>query len=101
MPTVEEIKKILRHVIDPEIGIDIVSLGFVYDITVKDKEINILMTLSSPGCPLASYIFSSIEEQIKEKLKDYKVNIDLTFDPPWSPDKMEKWAKEQLGYGDE
>jgi len=101
MPTSKEIREILKKVIDPEIGIDVVSLGFIYDIKVKGNDIKITMTLSSPGCPLASYILSNIEEQIKEKLKDYKVNIDLTFDPPWSPDKMEKWAKEQLGYGDE
>ena len=98
MPTSKEIREILKKVIDPEIGIDVVSLGFIYDIKVKGNDIKITMTLSSPGCPLASYILSNIEEQITTKLKNYKVDIDLTFDPPWTPDKMAKWAKEQLGY---
>ena len=98
MPTSKEIREILKKVIDPEVGIDVVSLGFIYDIKVKGNDIKITMTLSSPGCPLASYILSNIEEQITTKLKNYKVDIDLTFDPPWTPDKMAKWAKEQLGY---
>jgi len=98
MTSTEEIREMLKKVLDPELGIDIVSLGFIYSIKVKDKKIDILMTLSSPGCPLASYILSNIEEQITKQLKDYKVNIEITFDPPWTPDKMAKWAREQLGY---
>jgi len=99
--TKEEVLDVLRTVIDPELGIDIVSLGFVYDVFIESSKIKLRMTLSSPGCPLAAYLFSMIEESIKSKFKGHSVEIDLTFDPPWSVDKMTPEAKNKVGWHDE
>lgn len=91
-----EVRAALRQVNDPELGLDIVSLGLIYDVTVGPKEITILMTLTTPGCPLVPYFQRDIEERVKEVSGVDKVTINITFDPPWNPDKMSADAKTQL-----
>jgi metal-sulfur cluster biosynthetic enzyme len=92
------IKKQLKKVIDPELGISIVDLGLIYQIKVNENKIYIKMTLTTIGCPL----FSIIEEEIREKIaqlgvsKD-KISIELTFDPPWTMERMSPAAKAILG----
>lgn len=98
----EERKKIilkkLEEVLDPELQISIVDLGLIYDILEEDGKIKIKMTLTTIGCPL----FELIEKKIKEKLKDVKgvkeVDVELTFDPPWTPDRLSEKAKAQLWF---
>jgi len=81
----EKVIKALETVIDPHIGIDVYSLGFIYEIDVKsDEEVFILMTLSTPMCPLDSEIKADIRQAI-EKLGVKKVDIKLTFHPAWQP----------------
>ncbi len=89
----------LKVVVDPEIGIDIVSLGFIYDISIAENLVKIRMTLSSPGCPVGGQILSEVEETIKSKY-NVNVEIDLTFDPMWSPDNLSSEAKERMGLFD-
>lgn len=87
----------LQEVLDPELNISIVDLGLVYKVDVG-KQIKITMTLTTIGCPL----IATIEEEIKQKLKEINVDeknikVELTFDPPWSMDKMTPRAKALLG----
>lgn len=105
----ENIYKCLSTVIDPELNFDIVSIGLIYDVTIsklqlksgeKDK-IHILMTLTTPGCPLIGVIQQMIKEALSviEGIDINKdVDIELTFDPPWITDMMTEEAKAELGF---
>lgn len=99
MITRRHIEEILDDIPDPEIGISIFSLGLVYDVEVDPKNnVRILMTLTSIGCPLFDQIEAPIREELGKLEKIGKVTIDLTFEPPWTPDKMSEEAKMQLGF---
>jgi Predicted metal-sulfur cluster biosynthetic enzyme len=87
----------LDQVLDPELGISIVELGLIYDISIKGKDVSVLMTLTFPGCPLASVIQKEVEEKLKKIDEVGKINVALTFDPPWDSSKIAKSAKEKLG----
>jgi len=96
--TAGQIKTKLIEVMDPELNISIVDLGLVYEVKVTKNKVMVLMTLTTIGCPL----FSLIEQQVKDKIKELKVkeediSLKLTFDPPWSMEKMSKKAKAMLG----
>lgn len=104
----KEVWSSLRSVIDPELNIDIVSLGLIYTISVKDVQgvdgtkphIHITMTLTTPGCPLIHIFESKIREALRAipDLDVYRqVTIELTFDPPWIPDMMDPAARAELG----
>jgi metal-sulfur cluster biosynthetic enzyme len=92
------VMKKLRAVLDPELGISIIDMGFIYGVKIgKDNKVEIEMTLTTPGCPL----YSMIEEEIKTKvigLGAKEVIVKLTFDPPWSMDKMTKEGRKKLGF---
>lgn len=90
-----EVIEKLKSVIDPELGINIVDLGLIYNVEIDDKEIKILMTLTTPSCPLAPYFEEKIEKCLKEFGK--KISIEFTFSPLWSFDKMSENAKLLLG----
>lgn len=105
--TKDEVYRRLDTVIDPELGISIVKLGLIYDVTVEPKAdadsyiARILMTLTTPGCPLAAVF----DHMVKDALyglpglaSDQDVHITLTFDPPWVPDMMDEEAKAELGF---
>jgi len=87
----------LDQVLDPELGISIVDLGLIYNVSIKGKDISVLMTLTFPGCPLASVIQKEVEEKLNEIDGVGKINVALTFDPPWDSSKIAKSAKEKLG----
>ena len=97
--TKEEIHKALQEVLDPELNISIVDLGLIYEINIqKDDKVNLLMTLTTIGCPL----FATIEDEVKNKLKEIgippeNVVLELTFEPPWSIEMMSESAKAMLG----
>lgn len=93
----EEVLKTLEEVYDPELHVDIVTLGLIYDIKIKQEDVEILMTFTFPGCPYGPNIVSEVEEILKENLKAKKVDVALTFNPPWTPDKMDKDVKAALG----
>jgi len=96
MDVIEKAREALKAIIDPELGIDIVSLGLIYGITIEPEKITITMTLTTPGCPLVPYFKQQITEHVSKATKTPKVDIVLTFDPPWSPDKISADAKKQL-----
>lgn len=95
--TKEKITDILRTVIDPEIGINIVDLGLVYDINITDNIIDITMTLTTPGCPMHGSITNWVKRIIEMTIPDVSVNVNLVWEPKWTPDKMSEEAKLQLG----
>lgn len=92
------VEKALREIPDPEIGVSILDLGLIYNIEIIGKKVEILMTLTTVGCPLFEQIAVPIREGVG-KLKGVKeVEILLTFEPPWKPDMMSAEAKMQLGF---
>ncbi|MCL4360601.1 metal-sulfur cluster assembly factor [Patescibacteria group bacterium] len=96
----QAISDALKSIPDPEIGVSIVDLGLIYDIGIDEKRgnVRVLMTLTSIGCPLFDLIATPIRDAL-EKLPGVKsVEVDLTFEPPWTMDRMSKEAKEQLGF---
>ena len=94
----EKVVRVLKTIYDPEIPVDIYELGLIYDVFVnEDYETKILMTLTTPNCPVAETLPLEVEEKVKtiDKVKDCEVEI--TFDPPWSQDLMSEEAKLELG----
>ncbi len=96
MATKEEIMEALMKVDDPELGINIVDLGLVYDVLLQEKKATIQMTLTTPACPLIGHLVSEIEEKVK-LLGFEEVVVDLVWEPPWNPEKMSDRAKMMLG----
>lgn len=96
----KDIEQILDTIPDPEIGISIWQLGLVYDVQIDHQKqiVTITMTLTSIGCPLFDQIAGPIREYIMKLGSVSDVKVDLTFEPPWSPDKMSEEAKMQLGF---
>jgi metal-sulfur cluster biosynthetic enzyme len=98
MLTKQAVLNKLYDVPDPELGISIVDLGLIYEVTVKKEGIvDILMTLTTMGCPLFGVIESDMSKAVESLEEVKKVNIELTFEPPWTPDKMSDDAKMQMG----
>jgi metal-sulfur cluster biosynthetic enzyme len=98
--TEEAVRKALSTVIDPELQIDIVSLGLIYNVAIDGaSRVKIRMTLTTPGCPLAPVIDQMVREALFGLVEDTErdVTIDLTFDPPWIPDMMAEEARLELG----
>ncbi|MEM2955041.1 MAG: iron-sulfur cluster assembly protein, partial [Candidatus Nanoarchaeia archaeon] len=91
--TKNDILKVLKNVVDPEIGLNIVDLGFIYGIDIKDNKIKIRMTLTNPSCPMHSMFVHEVEDALKAVFDNVKVEVELVFDPPWSPERMSKDAK--------
>tara|TARA_B100001013_G_C24208841_1_gene284437 strand:+ start:138 stop:464 length:327 start_codon:yes stop_codon:yes gene_type:complete len=94
----EKIVGVLKTIFDPEIPVDIYELGLIYDVFVnEDNEVKILMTLTSPNCPVAETLPVEVEEKVKslDEIKD--VQVEITFDPPWTQDLISEEAKLELG----
>lgn len=96
----DKVMDALREVIDPELNINIVDLGLIYDVTIKeDNEVHVLMTLTTMGCPMGESIAKQCEQAVMgmESVKD--VLIEVTFEPPWNMNMMSDYAKDRLGLG--
>lgn len=88
----------LETVIDPELGVDIVNLGLVYDVDMDDDgKTHITMTLTSIGCPMAGMIVQMVKAALADIPEVKDVDVELVWNPPWSPDKMSRYAKIALG----
>src|SRR4051794_10315594 len=98
MPSVDEVEEALTNVIDPELGLDFVELGLVYEIEVDGGEVNITFTLTSPGCPIGPQVSDQMKEFVGELDGVENVTPNMTFSPPWTPDLMSEDAKFALGY---
>jgi metal-sulfur cluster biosynthetic enzyme len=99
MPTREEVMEALRQVEDPELGMDIVELGLLYDVEVEGPAVKVTYTLTSMGCPAGQMIEEDIERFVRDVPGVDDVKSELTFEPPWSPERMSEDAKFILGFG--
>lgn len=99
MVTKEDVVKILKKCYDPEIPINLIDLGMIYGLNVGEGKVNIKMTLTTPFCPLASTIIEDVKKKVAKIKGVKKVNIELVFDPPWSPDRMSEKARKKMGVG--
>lgn len=95
--TKNQVLNALKKCYDPEIPVDIVNLGLIYEVKIGNGNVKIKMTLTNPFCPVLDALIFQIKENVK-KIKGVKdVDVEITFDPPWTPDKMSKEAKRKLG----
>jgi metal-sulfur cluster biosynthetic enzyme len=99
VPTKEEVTEALRAVEDPELGMDIVELGLLYDVEVEGPKVKVIHTLTSMGCPVGPMIQENIDQIARSMPEVEDVEVELTWDPPWSPEKMSDDAKFILGFG--
>ncbi len=96
--TLEQAKLVLRRVKDPELNLNIVDLGLVYDIQVEGSDINVDMSLTSPGCPSGPEIMGEAEKQLRTVPGVGEVKINLIWSPPWTPDRIEPRVRTYLGF---
>jgi metal-sulfur cluster biosynthetic enzyme len=98
MVTEEDVYEALEEVIDPELGLDFVSLGLVYDVAVEDEKVDITFTLTTPACPIGPQVSEQMVEFVGDLEGVSSVNPNMVFDPPWSPEMMTEDAKFALGF---
>jgi len=95
----EKIVKTLKTIYDPEIPVDIYELGLIYDVLVnEDNEVKVIMTLTTPNCPVAESLPLDVKEKVKSIEGVEDAEVELTFDPPWTRDLMSEEAKLELGF---
>ena len=95
----EKIVKTLKTIYDPEIPVDIYELGLIYDVLVnEDNEVKVVMTLTTPNCPVAESLPLDVKEKVKSIDGVEDAEVELTFDPPWTRDLMSEEAKLELGF---
>jgi FeS assembly SUF system protein len=95
----EKIVTVLKTIYDPEIPVDIYELGLIYDVFVnEDSDVKILMTLTTPNCPVAESLPQEVKEKVRSLDEVNEVELELTFDPPWTRDLMSEEAKLELGF---
>ena len=94
----DKIVRVLKTIFDPEIPVDIYELGLIYDVFVnEDFDVKILMTLTTPNCPVAETLPLEVEEKVKSINEVKGAEVEITFDPPWTQDLMSEEAKLELG----
>jgi len=94
----DKVRNSLKKVLDPELRINIVDLGLVYDVREEGGEVEVEMTLTSPGCPLASVIDKDVKKVVMKIKGVKKVTLELIWDPPWTAEMMSDEAKAELGF---
>ena len=94
----EKIVTVLKTIYDPEIPVDIYELGLIYDVFVNEEhDVKVLMTLTTPNCPVAETLPVEVEEKVKSINEVKEAEVEITFDPPWTQDLMSEEAKLELG----
>ena len=95
----ENIIEVLQECYDPEIPIDLWNLGLIYNISIEDNDIDITMSLTTPGCTMGQYMADDIKSKLIEQLKNVRnVNVEVVFDPPWQPEMMTDEGRKKLGF---
>jgi len=97
--TADDVTEVLRQVFDPELGLDIVELGLLYDVHVDAGKVTVSYSLTSMGCPAGPLIQEQILEAVRELPGVERVDLELTWDPPWTPERLSEDAKLLLGFG--
>lgn len=98
MENVEHLRTILKEVYDPELGVNIVDLGLVYELAEEPERIYVKMTLTTPGCPMHDTIVSAVKWALKEHTGKENIDVDLVWQPQWNPGMMSEEAKDMLGF---
>ena len=101
MPTPEQVRESLKAVIDPEIGLDIVNLGLIYEVKTDEEKntVDVDMTLTSPGCPMGPQILTDVYQTVQKSFPGVDdVEVNLVWVPFWNPQMMSEEAKEELGF---
>ena len=98
MVSEDDVTEALSNVIDPELGLDFVELGLVYDVGIEGGTVNITFTLTTPACPIGPQVSEQMKEFVGELEGVEEVVPSMVFTPPWSPDKMSEDAKFAIGY---
>ena len=99
MPTPEIVRKALRQVKDPELGLNIIDIGLVYDVAVSDEgDVKIKMTLTSPGCPSGNEMMQDAKLVVEELEGVRSATVDLVWEPYWTPEKMDPRVKAFMGF---
>lgn len=97
---VEDVRNVLRHVIDPEVGIDVVDLGLIYGIDVHGESVTVRMTMTSPACPLGEAIEREVVDVVAAVVpRGTDVRVEFVWDPPWDPSRMAESARRRFGWG--
>ncbi len=95
----EKVINVIKTIYDPEIPVDIYELGLIYDVLVnEDNDVKILMTLTTPNCPVAETLPLEVEEKVKSLKMVKDAEVEITFDPPWTQELMSEEAKLELGF---
>jgi len=97
MATQKQVLAKLKEVLDPEIGINIVDLGLIYGVGIEKSQVNIKMTFTTPACPLLGYLVNNVQSKVRELKGVSDVQVQFVWEPRWTPEKMSKEAKKQLG----
>ena len=98
MLTENQVMDALHFVIDPEIGINIVDLGLIYNLHITEDSVLVTMTLTTQGCPMHASLAEGVEHAVKHLDAKLKAEVNLVWEPKWTPDMMTDYAKEHLGY---
>jgi metal-sulfur cluster biosynthetic enzyme len=97
MVTEKDVKRALRRVKDPELNLDLMVLGLVYDITITDTHVKARISLTSPFCPVAGTILDEAKQAIEQVEGVESAEVELTFDPPWTPERIDPLIRASLG----
>lgn len=97
MPDQETLYEALKHIYDPEVGINIVDMGLIYSLDIEENKVDVTMTLTSPACPVGPQILEQVDSSLRTFEGVEEVDIKVVWSPPWSPDMLSEEAKDQLG----
>lgn len=99
VPTMPKVIEALHEIVDPELGIDIVELGLVYEIEIAEKDVYVKMTMTSQACPVGPQMLDGVKRNIEMRVPGVRTsNVTLVFDPPWSPEMMTPEARKSMGW---
>jgi metal-sulfur cluster biosynthetic enzyme len=97
-PSDEDLWNVLKTVFDPELHMNIVDLGLVYGVDIKDRAVTVQMTLTTPGCPYGPYLLHNVDQAVKSVPGVESADIEVVWTPPWSPERMTEEARLELGF---
>jgi FeS assembly SUF system protein len=94
----QQIKENLKKIYDPEIPMNIVDLGLIYEVAFKGPDVTVRMTLTAPGCPVAGILAEEVKTAVEKVAGVHSAQVDMVWEPPWTPERMSEFAKRQFGY---
>lgn len=94
----DQVREVLRGVFDPELHMNIVDLGLVYEVRVEKARVEVKMTLTSPGCPYGPYLIHQVKDTAQSLKGIQEARVEVVWEPPWGPDKMTEEARLELGF---